>query len=87
MQHFFTIRFFITDNAPELSGDDDQAEGDHEEGANDDEHDKVDPVPKRMGILCKNALDGIGFTVNFGTPPDPPFLPDIDPKITMCQLL
>ena len=25
-----------------------------------------------MGILCKNALDGIRFTVNFGTPPVPP---------------
>ena len=45
------IRFFIIDIAPELSGDDNEAEVDHEEGANDDEHDKVDPVPERMSVL------------------------------------
>ena len=41
-----SIRLFIINKAPELSGDDNKAEVDHEEGANDDEHDKVDPVPE-----------------------------------------
>ena len=47
---------YIIDKAPELSGNDNEAEVDHEEGADDDEHDKVDPVPERMSVLCKNAI-------------------------------
>ena len=43
----------IIDKAPELSGNDNKAEVNHEKGANDDEHDKVDPVPERMSVLCK----------------------------------
>ena len=56
----------IINKAPELSGDDDKAEVDHEEGADDDEHDKVDPVPERMSVLYKNCFGGNTFTVNFG---------------------
>ena len=60
-----SIRFFIFNKVPELSGDDDKAEVDHEEGADDDEHDKVDPVPERMSVLYKNCFGWTTFTVNF----------------------
>ena len=36
---------------PELGGNDHKAEVNHEEGANDNKHDKVDPVPEGMSIL------------------------------------
>ena len=73
----------IINKAPELSGDDDKAEVDHEEGADDDEHDKVDPVPEGMCVLNFNCSGRNIFIFNFGMHNVRPYLPDIHPQKTL----